>query len=656
MQTAEDFGGLRVAAFESRRAEEMSRLIERQGGVPHVSPSMREVPLGSNAAAGDFARRIISGEIEIVIFLTGVGFKHLVEEASAHVDQQEFLQKLGQATLIARGPKPVAAMKEFGLSPDFRVHEPNTWRELLQVIDDHVPVSGRHVGVQEYGQPNPQLLDGLHARGAQVTSVAVYRWDLPEDTQALEANVRGIAAGERDVAVFTSAHQVVNTLAMAQRLNCVAEFRVACGKLVIASIGPTTSEMLREQGLHVDLEPEHPRMGNLVSAAAKSAGELVRKKQQGRGASAPAAARSGSTGNSPQPARANVGTSNVTRHPSLDGPFMKACRREPTDVTPIWLMRQAGRYLPEYREIRARGTFLELCKNPQLCAEVMIRTVERLGVDAAIIFSDLLPILEPMGLDLEYLAGEGPAIHNPVREAVDVDRVRELESMADLEFVVETVRQTRAGLPERIPVIGFAGAPFTLASYVIEGGSSRSYVLTKSLMYKDPGAWNELLGRLARSIAIYLNAQIEAGAQCVQLFDSWVGCLGPDDYRTFVMPHVQELISRVTQGVPVIHFGTGNPALLPLQAEAGGDVIGVDWRISLADGWNLVGDRAVQGNLDPASLLSGLDEIRHRAKAILNQAGGRPGHIFNLGHGVLPQTDPAAAIALVEMVHELSAR
>jgi uroporphyrinogen decarboxylase len=332
---------------------------------------------------------------------------------------------------------------------------------------------------------------------------------------------------------------------------------------------------------------------------------------------------------------------------------MKACRREPTR-TPIWLMRQAGRYLPEYRAIREKTTFLELCKNPALCAEVMITSVQRLGVDAAIIFADLLPILEPMGMDLEFAPGEGPVIHNPVREPGDVDRVLELDNVASLDFVMETVRLTRAGLPPQIPLLGFAGAPFTLASYVIEGGASRSYLHTKTLMYRDPGAWNELMNRLVRATTRYLNAQIAAGAQAVQLFDSWVGCLGPDDYRRYVLPYTQALIGGLQPGAPVINFATGNPALLPLLAETGGHVIGVDWRIELGDAWRAVGyDRAVQGNLDPAVLLADRDEIRQRAFHILQQAGGRPGHIFNLGHGVLPQTPPDNAIALIDAVHEL---
>ncbi len=336
---------------------------------------------------------------------------------------------------------------------------------------------------------------------------------------------------------------------------------------------------------------------------------------------------------------------------------MRACRHEPTSVTPIWLMRQAGRYLPEYREIRAKTTFLELCKNPALCAEVMIRTVNRLGVDAAIIFSDLLPILEPMGMDLEFAAGEGPVIHNPIRDASQVDRLLELEDLGSLEFVMETVRQTRAGMPGQIPVIGFAGAPFTLASYAIEGGGSRNYLFTKSLMYGDEGAWHALMGRLARGVGRYLNAQIAAGAQCVQIFDSWAGCLGPEDYRRYVLPHTKAVIDAVTPGAAVINFATGNPALLPLLSEAGGSVIGIDWRIELDAAWKLVGeDRGVQGNLDPAVLLADRAVIRRRAQHVLNQAAGRPGHIFNLGHGVFPQTPPENAIALIDAVHELSSR
>lgn len=346
----------------------------------------------------------------------------------------------------------------------------------------------------------------------------------------------------------------------------------------------------------------------------------------------------------------------------LDSPMMKAARREPTARTPVWLMRQAGRFQPEYRQLREKVPFLELCKTPDLCAEIACTTVERLGVDAAILFSDLLVILEPMGMALEYLPGDGPVLHNPLRSAADVDRLLELESAEPLAYVMEAVRKTRASLDEALPLIGFAGAPFTLAAYAIEGGSSRDYRRTKALMYRDTGAWDALMGRLARAVTLYLHAQIDAGAQLVQLFDSWAGCLGPDDYRRYVLPHTRSVIEGLRPETPAIHFTTGNPSLLTAMSEAFGKkkrpaVVGVDWRVRLDDAWRAVGpDRAVQGNLDPAALLAEPGEIRRRVKEILHQAGGRPGHIFNLGHGVLPQTPVENVLALVESVHEFSER
>ena len=338
-----------------------------------------------------------------------------------------------------------------------------------------------------------------------------------------------------------------------------------------------------------------------------------------------------------------------------DNPFMRAIRMEPNDVTPVWMMRQAGRYMKEYRAVREKVGFLELCRDSQLCSEVMCTAVNILGVDAAIIFSDLLVILEPMGCDLEFVKGGGPQIHNPIRGAEDIDRIKPLESIGPLEYVMETVRQTRLDLPDDMPLIGFAGAPFTLASYMIEGGSSRNYERTKTLMYTDPGAWRELMLRLVDSIILYLEAQAAAGAQCLQLFDSWAGCLGFDDYVQFVHPYVVRIIDRVSRKAPVINFATANPALLPLLADTNANVIGIDWRIRLDEAWSTVGfERAVQGNIDPVVLFSEVPNIRLQVQKILNQAGGRPGHIFNLGHGILPQTPVENAIALVDAVHELS--
>jgi len=335
-------------------------------------------------------------------------------------------------------------------------------------------------------------------------------------------------------------------------------------------------------------------------------------------------------------------------------PFLAACRREPVPYTPIWLMRQAGRYLPEYRAVRERTGFLELCRSPDGAAEVTVTAAERLGVDAAIIFADILLVLDPMGVGLEFTRGDGPVVRRPVRDGADVDRLPEVD-VGELGYVADAIRLARAAL--RVPLIGFAGAPFTLASYLVEGAGSRTYARTRAFMFEDPGAWRALMERLARTVAGYLNAQIDAGADAVQLFDSWVGCLAPADYRAHVLPHVRAVVEALRPGTPVIHFGTDTAGLLEAMRAAGGDVIGLDWRVDLDAAWARIGhDVAVQGNLDPAALLAPIPDIRARAAAILGQAARRPGHVFNLGHGVLPQTPVDHVRALVDAVHELSAR
>jgi uroporphyrinogen decarboxylase len=639
------FGGLRVAALESRRRDDFARLIERFGGVPFVSPSMREIPIEKNKEAVDFAYRVITGEIGAVIFLTGVGFKQLITAIEPHVDKQRFLDALSDIPTLARGPKPVAAMRELGLQPTHRAPEPNTWREVLQTIDQHLPISNLTVGLQEYGITNHSLIGGLEARGARVTTVRVYQWDLPEDTKPLEENIRAIVRGERDCLLFTSAHQAVNLLRIATALDCESDLRSALRSMVVASIGPTTSEMLQHLDIPIDLEPDHPKMGHLVQASAEKGPRILKAKRFTR---------------SPRPTMnddANKNPMDPLQASLQESCFMKACYRQPSDVTPVWLMRQAGRYMAEYRAVREKVSFLELCKNSALCAEVMVTAVDKLGVDAAIIFSDLLPILEPMGFQLEFTAGDGPVIHNPIRTPKDVDRVRLLENMDALQFVPDTVRATRASLPTKIPVIGFSGSPFTLASYMIEGGGSRNYIHTKTLMYTDPVAWKVLMSKLVDSIALYLNSQIAAGAQCVQLFDSWAGCLSPNEYRTRILPHMHQLLDSIVPGVPVINFATGNPMLTSLLRGDSRTVVGLDWRVPLDVGWDMAGnDRAVQGNLDPIVLFADLETIRDQVHYVLSQASGRPGHIFNLGHGILPGTPVDNVIALVDMVHELSDR
>jgi len=342
--------------------------------------------------------------------------------------------------------------------------------------------------------------------------------------------------------------------------------------------------------------------------------------------------------------------------------FLKACRSQRTDVTPVWFMRQAGRYMPEYRALRQKHALLELCHQPELAAEVTLQPVRRLGVDAAILFADILLPFEPLGLGLTFgsagTPSEGPQITRPIREAAQVYGLPAVDPERDLAYVIEAVRLAVRGLPPDVPLIGFAGAPFTLASYAIEGGSSRNFVLTKRFMYAEPHAWHELMRRLAELVGSYLAAQARAGARALQLFDSWVGCLSPHDYATYVFPHSQRAIELARQagaGVPLIHFGTGTATFLTDFARAGGDVIGVDWRIPLDVAWERIGAgegaRAIQGNLDPVALLAPRREVEQRVRDVLERAGGRPGHVFNLGHGVLPETPVEVLQAVVEWVH-----
>lgn len=335
--------------------------------------------------------------------------------------------------------------------------------------------------------------------------------------------------------------------------------------------------------------------------------------------------------------------------------FLRACRREPVDATPVWFMRQAGRYMPEYRAIREKYSLLEICYHPELAAEVTLQPVHTLGVDAAILFADILLPVIPLGLGLEFAKGEGPVIGKPVRTRADVQALQPVHLETDLGYVMEAIRILRGEL-KGIPLIGFCGAPFTVASYIVEGGASREFLKTKTMMYSAPAVWHALMEKLSDVLSDYLVTQIRAGAQAVQVFDSWVGTLSPQDYEKFVLPYSQKVLQAAqAENVPVIHFGTNTTTLLPLMKRAGGDVIGLDWRIPLDDGWALLGgDVAVQGNLDPALLFAPLPEIKARVHDVLGRAAGRPGHIFNLGHGILQHTPVDNVKAVVNMVHEYS--
>jgi len=337
----------------------------------------------------------------------------------------------------------------------------------------------------------------------------------------------------------------------------------------------------------------------------------------------------------------------------MNSRFLEACRRRPTDVRPVWFMRQAGRYLKQYRDIRAKAGILEICKRPDLAAQVTLQPVEILDVDAAIVFADLLLPVEPMGLKLRFATGEGPVIDNPVRTSDDIDNLS-ISNTDELGYVGETIQMVNKALGGRAPVIGFTGAPFTMASYMVEGGASRNFIRTKQMMYRDETLWRRLMGKLVDVLGAFGVLQVSAGARIIQVFDSWVGALGPDDYVRFVAPYSRALIERIrSAGVPVIHFGTGAAGFFRELHAAGGDVMGVDWRINIDQAWMDISYRsAVQGNLDPAVLFAPISEIRTRVHELLKRTGTRPGHIFNLGHGILPETSVDHVKACVEIVRE----
>jgi len=333
--------------------------------------------------------------------------------------------------------------------------------------------------------------------------------------------------------------------------------------------------------------------------------------------------------------------------------FLRAARREPVERTPVWFMRQAGRYMPEYRRLRERYSLLEICAEPDLACEVALQPIRAFALDAAILFADILLPLVPMGLNLRFATGEGPVIDNPVRSPESVKRLRDVSVENDLAHVLEAVRLIRRALPPSIPLLGFAGAPFTVACYAVEGGASRRFTETKTLMHTSPAAWQSLMERLTEVIAAYLEAQVAAGAQAIQLFDTWVGELSAEEYRRHVQPFSRRIFERLTPlGVPAIHFGVNTAHLIADLRDAGGDVIGIDWRLPLDVAWDRVGhERGVQGNLDPAALFTPAPELTRMTRDVLRRAAGRPGHVFNLGHGILPGTPLDAVRLVVDLVH-----
>ena len=594
----------------------------------------------------DFANRVLTGDIDAIIFVTGAGTRAIIESALQTVPRQRFLDGIADITTVVGADAAAESLQHYGIQPTVKatdgpadLGDVASWRRILMAVDRQGSSVNQNIALEK-NIDHSSLMSGLESRGARLTSLEPFVNRVPDDPAAAIKLFERIDAGEFHGVIFNDAATTSRFIFLAEHYGQVRLTKHLLDDHLVVCRDVESAEILRDHGFVIDyvLEAVAP-----VAVVAEIGDNLAAIQQQKH------LIRINMSGPATSPADPQA--------PWYNNPFMKACRGEPTDVTPIWMMRQAGRYMAEYREVRDKISFLDLCANSQLCSEVMCTAVSRLGVDAAIIFSDLLPILVPMGSDLEFVKGDGPVIHNPVRTNADIDDIKVLESVEPLQFVMDTVSQTRNDLPADMPLIGFSGAPFTLASYMIEGGSSRNYHNTKKIMYGDPAAWKVIMQKLTDSISLYIAGQVEAGAQCIQLFDSWAGCLSYEDYKTYVHPYVKSIIASVPSAVPVINFATGNPALLPLLADTAAAVVGIDWRTRLDSAWETVGhDRAVQGNLDPTVLLTDPKEIRRQAQVVLDQAGGRPGHIFNLGHGILPMTPVDNAIALVDAVHELSSR
>ncbi|MFO1463980.1 MAG: uroporphyrinogen decarboxylase [bacterium] len=627
-----NFQGLTVLSLESRMALPMAKLVEKAGGKPVSAPSMRELPLEDNSDAFRFFEELEAGRYDLFILMTGVGLRTLLAVLETRFPKDRVLAAFAKTQVVVRGPKPLSVCKMQGIPVAVTVPEPNTWQEILTILREEDRLRGRRIAVLEYGASNSSFLEELRAAGAEVRPVQIYQWALPEDLGPLERGIEAILKGQVDVLLFTTATQVHHLLQVAGRRELA--LRRALLRVAIGSIGPTTSEALRERQLFPDYEAKPNKMADLVEQTAGVAAEILARKR----------------------ARADqswvrvAGTGSATAE-TADSPMLRACRRQPNSRIPVWLMRQAGRYMAEYQLVRGGVDFLTLCKTPELAAQVTLDAVERLNVDAAIIFADILLIVEPMGVPLEFRESLGPVIGRPVRSLEDIQKLRPVDPEAGLGFVLEAIRRVRANLHPRIPLLGFAGAPFTVAAYMIEGKGSRNYIPTKRLMHEEPRAWHELMDKITAASVAYLQAQVASGCQILQIFDSWVGCLSPSDYREYVFPHMQRLFSELPKDIPSIHFGTDTTSLLDQIKLAGGDVIGLDWRVDMAKTWSSLGEVAVQGNFDPVLLFSKPEAFLPEVRKLLEAVGSKPGFIFNLGHGILPETPVDHVMALVDFVH-----
>ncbi len=625
--TLKDFS---IISFESRMALSVQRQLEKCGAQVLSAPTIKEVPIADTDPAFALYADLKNKKYDVLILLTGVATRMLISTLKERFPIEEILDVLKNTNIFVRGPKPEAVLKQNSIPMAGKALPPHTWQEVADWVNTQPHI--KSIAILEYGMPPEELCQSLESDGRFVTTIPIYRWSLPDDLLPLTQAVQNISQGKCDAVLFTSAIQTDHLLEHAATLGQSQTLRRGLQKTVIYSIGPVTSERLCEHQLFPDAQSTPSKIDVLLKLISDTLPELSKIKQN-------RIERTWVT---------NKNESKIQSHSLI----MRAFDLKPNKTVPIWLMRQAGRYMAEYQLIRKKVDFLTLCKTPDLAAQATITALERLGVDAAIIFSDILLILETLGANVTFNDKEGPRITNPVRDESAIEAITLKDPLEHLPYLFEAIRHVRKAVQPHVPLLGFSGAPFTLASYIIEGYGLRNFIQTKKLMHGNPKAWGLLMRKLVTQLKPYLIAQVQAGCQAVQIFDSWVGCLSAKDYEEFVLPYTLELVAEVQKHAPVIYFGTHSSPLLSSMAKTKPVAMGIDAQTDIGKAAQLLGpETVIQGNLDPVLLFSKPEVFLKVADQILNEVGSRPGFIFNLGHGILPGTPVENVLALIDHVH-----
>lgn len=619
------FGGKPVIFLESRRRKEMEDLILRHGGRPIGAPVLEEVPLESQEHLFTFFEAWRRGDFDCVLFLTGVGVENLWKALQKRYSTDEIRKVFESRFKLARGPKPARALNLLGAPAQLEVPEPNTWKEVLTCLENHNLLSGARLAVQEYGTTPVELYRAFVEKDVRVLyRVPVYQWKLPSELPFFPSLLE-LLQKERGFLLITSGVQIHNLLEAAERLHQKDLLQTALKSWKIASIGPVATQALREHGFEPLLEPSHPKMGFLVKETAEKAALFF-----------------------PSSDFLSVPDSSQTFETAL---FLQALKKLPTPRPPVWIMRQAGRYLPSYRRLRAGLSFSAFCASPDLCAQAAVEAQQALQTDAAIVFWDLPLLLDALGFPVTYPEGKGPFLPHPLRSTREVEQLEPSRVAENLKSLSETVVRTRRSLPSDIPLIGFCGAPWTLAAYLLEGKSSRTFPKLWAFAASEEKAFRELLEKLAVACQAALELQIACGVQAVQLFDTWAGTVSAPFYRNFLAPSVQALLSAVRGKAPTIYFAAEAAHLLPEFARLRTDAISVDARANLQEASTLLSAFALQGNFPPQLLAAGdVQTVRKETQKMLQEIQGRPGYIANLGHGILPDTPLENVHAFLETI------